>query len=100
MATYVGESTHGSLLIAKNDQGFIEKIETEIIAGVGDVRNMANNLPGAFENALLFQIEELCMAIGPCRQAHADLVAGCTLPGLIHGIPPLNLDSLNQKYGD
>jgi hypothetical protein len=65
----VVESADSAVVATQDEDGFPEKFEGVIVAGLRDVVDVTDDLPGRPEHALRFVCEELLVAIEPRGQA-------------------------------
>ena len=69
VAADVVKSAYLAIGAAQGEQGFSEDVESLVVAGVRDFRDMADDLPGWAENPFALEREEFRVPVGPRRQA-------------------------------
>jgi hypothetical protein len=69
MPADVMESPDDAIVAAHGEQHFAVEIEALVIAGVGNFRDVTDNLPGRAEDALALERKELGVRISPGGQA-------------------------------
>ena len=69
------EAAHQAVLAAHDEGAFADHVEGEVVARVGDVADMADDLPAAPEKLLLLDLQELGIEIGPPGQTLALALA-------------------------
>src|SRR5262249_22937894 len=72
MAADIMESLQAALLVAQDDRAFAQKIETQEIAGLLHLADMADQLPGFEENGFALERKEFVIGIDPGRQRDRD----------------------------
>src|SRR5580693_3783338 len=76
MTAHVEKCLYAPVLTAHCDQGFTQKIKRVVVAGVGDVIEVTNHLPGGGKYALLLGFQEIRVPIDPARKAEAFQIGG------------------------
>ena len=74
-------------ILAAHDQGALTKnVEAEILAGFGNVADMAGQLPVAAEQDVTLKVQQLAIGVGPGWQARAVPLVWNTVVTTIHRI--------------
>ncbi len=76
MAADVEECLDAVILAAHRDQGLAEKIQRVVVAGIRNVVEVADYLPGRRKYPLLLGVEKIRVAVDPARQTEAVQIGG------------------------
>src|SRR5262245_5017984 len=68
VAADIVEGADCAVLAANNEGALAQHVQSRIGAGLGDLADVANDLPAAQQQMASFEIEELGVAVGPTGQ--------------------------------
>jgi hypothetical protein len=68
VAADVAEGAQDALLVANQQHGLAAGLGGDVAAGLRQARHVGGELPGALEDALLLELDDLRIAVEPSRK--------------------------------
>ena len=94
MATDIVEGAHGAVLPAQDERAFADDVHGKIVACLGNVGDMAGDLPVFAEDMLPFQLQQGGAVVTPARKsAPVPVIRNADVADhLVHPVPHILLN--------